>query len=225
LAEAAERAVQGRQVDVAVGQHRGGDDLAVEALFPERAAGREVESGEVMLVIATAVGVGDVDAVAVHGGHAHQRVAQPPLPDGTALDGEDSQLTALGVEDDVSVADDGRRRPVVGGLVLPGDGAGRGVQGVELVAAEAPAEEEEAVHHGGRGQGAAAGDGDLPPADGVVLRSKRRGTIHPGHFASEPGVDLHGWTSRKNGNQWPSGDRPMKRGLCPLDLEDAWGHE
>ena len=95
----------------------------------------------------------------------------------------------------VTVADDGRRGPVVGGLVLPGDLAGRGVQGVKVVAAEAAAEEYKAAHDGGRGQGAAAGDGDLPSADGAVLGSERGGRIHPGHFSSKLGVDLHGLTS------------------------------
>src|SRR5262249_59277326 len=97
----------------------------------------------------------------------------PALPDVPAPGGEDFQLAALGVEDDVAVADDRRGGAVVAGLVLPGELAGDGVEGVEVVAAEAAAEEHQAVGDGGGGQRAAAGGGDLPPADGALARPGR----------------------------------------------------
>src|SRR5207249_776156 len=53
-------------------------------------------------------------------------------------------------------------RAVVAGLVLPEPRAGAGVEGVELVTAEAAAEEHLPVHHGRRGQRPAARDDHLP---------------------------------------------------------------
>ena len=67
---------------------------------------------------------------------------------GTPSIGQDLQFAALGVEDDVPVIDDGRGRSVVGGLVLPGEAAVVGVEGVEVVAAEAAAHEDAAIDHG-----------------------------------------------------------------------------
>src|SRR5262249_18879300 len=119
LAEAVQGAVQGRRIDTAPGQDGGRDDLTAERLPPDLAAGAEVEGGEVVAAVAAAVGVGGVDTTAADGGHTHQRVAQPALPDRPALGGEDFEFTALGVEDDVAFADDGRGGAVVGGLVLP----------------------------------------------------------------------------------------------------------
>ena len=52
LAEAVQGAVEGREVDVAVGEDGAGDDLALDRLPPVFAARREVEAGEVMPVIA-----------------------------------------------------------------------------------------------------------------------------------------------------------------------------
>src|SRR5262249_12994902 len=77
------------------------------------------------------------------------------------------------------------------GLVLPGDIARPGVESVEVVAAEAAAEEDLAVHDGGRGQGPAAGDGDFPTLDPAVAAGERGRGIDVGQLAPEVGVDLH----------------------------------
>src|SRR5262249_33097017 len=108
LTEAVQSAIQGRQVDVPFGQHGGGDDLPAEPRLPDLAAGTEIKGGKVVVVVASAVGVGDVDPAAAEGGHTHERVAQPALPNGPARDSEHSQFATFGVEGDVAVTDHGR---------------------------------------------------------------------------------------------------------------------
>src|SRR5262249_22479405 len=111
---------------------------------------------------ACVVGVGRVALAPGDGGNAPGRVAQQLLPQPLAVEAEDFQLTALGVEGDAAVRDHRGGRPVVAGLVLPELLAGLGVEGVKLVAAEAAAEEDPAVHDRGRGQRPAPRDDDLP---------------------------------------------------------------
>jgi hypothetical protein len=151
LAEAVQGTVQRRQVDVAVGKHGRGDDLASDPLFPQLASATEIKGAKVVLVVTLAVGVGDVDAAAAQRRHAHQGIAQPLFSDRPALDREHFQLVALGVKGDVAVAHDRGRGSVVGGLVLPADPACVGVEGVKVVAAEAGAEKYKAVGDGRRG--------------------------------------------------------------------------
>ena len=69
--------------------------------------------------------------------------------------------------------DDRRGGPVVGGLVLPGEAAVAGVDGMEVVAAEAPAHEDAAVDHRRRRQAAAAGDRDSPAPEPPVGAGER----------------------------------------------------
>ena len=61
LADAVEGPVEGGEVNVAVGEDGGRDDLAFDRLFPVFLPGPEVEAGEVMLMVAVAVGVSHVD--------------------------------------------------------------------------------------------------------------------------------------------------------------------
>jgi hypothetical protein len=165
---------------VALGEHRGGDDLAGQRLFPQLLARGQVEGGQVMAAVPAAVGVDLVDAAAVHRRHAHQRVAQPFLPHRLALDGEDLQLAALGVEGDVALMHNGRGGAVVLGLVLPDERAGDGIEGVEVIAAEAAAEEEPAVGHRRGGQRPRPGDGHLPAVPQAVLALPGHGRRHAG---------------------------------------------
>jgi hypothetical protein len=73
----------------------------------------------------------------------------------------------------VPVGDGGRGGPIVGGLVLPGEAAVAGVEGVEVIAAEAPAQEDAAVDDRRRRQAAPAGDRD-PPAPEPPVRAGER---------------------------------------------------
>src|SRR5262249_39069546 len=158
--EAIERPFQrGEKHPVAVDDGRG-DDLAGDLVFPQVLAGLQLETGEVVLAVALAVGVGHVDLAAGDGGPAPEGGAEPLLPDRLALDGEDLQLAALGVEGDVAVGHGGGGGPVVLGPIEPDLLAGGGVEGVELVAAEAAAEEDLAVHYGRGRQRPVAGDDD-----------------------------------------------------------------
>ncbi len=88
------------QVDLSAVEDRGGDDLSGDRLFPVLLAGLQVEADKRVMTGCLAVGMGHVNPAAGDGGHAHQRVAQPFLPDACAVDGEDLQFTALGVEGD-----------------------------------------------------------------------------------------------------------------------------
>src|SRR5262249_22084708 len=105
---------------------------------------------------------------AADGGHAHERIAEPLLPHRLSRDGQHLQLAAFGVEGDEAAGDHGGGRAVVLGVILPGEGAGVGVEGVELVAAEAAAEEDLAIGDGGGGERTAAGDGRFPAGDAAV---------------------------------------------------------
>src|SRR5262249_44736085 len=60
-------------------------------------------------------------------------------------------------------------RSIVAGVVLPDYLAGDGIEGIELVAAEAAADEHLAVNDCGRGQRPAAWNRRLPPRDLAVL--------------------------------------------------------
>src|SRR5262249_53287699 len=142
--------------------------LAGDGAAPALPAGGQVEAGEVVPAVAARVGKGHENLAAGDRGHAHQRVAEPFLPDRPALGGEDLQLEARGVEGDEAARDGGGGGAVVVGVVLPGEGAGGGVEGVELVAAEAAAEEQPAVSDGGRGERPPAGDGRLPARDAAI---------------------------------------------------------
>src|SRR5262249_34094031 len=118
-----------------------------------------------------------------------------PLPDGPPGGRQDLQLAALGVEGDVAFADDGSGGAVVGRLVLPGYAAGDGVEGVKLVTAEAPTQEDEPIYDGGGGQGVTSGEGELPPAEGAILVVRWLGSGDRGELAAALGRNLHGFTS------------------------------
>src|SRR5205814_5692852 len=67
-----------------------------------------------------AAGIGDVQLALADRRLAHERVAEPFLPDDLAGFGlGDDDGAALGVEGDVAVLDHGRGGPVVAGLDLP----------------------------------------------------------------------------------------------------------
>src|SRR5262249_55283552 len=114
---------------------------------------------------------------------------------GPARDSEHSQFATFGVEGDVAVTDHGRCGAVIRRLVQPGNVAGLGVQGVELVAAEAAAEQDEPACDGRRCQRVPSRDGDLPPPDRAVLGLELGWRAHLWHFPAETGVDLHALTS------------------------------
>src|SRR5262249_35565445 len=155
------------------------DDLAFDRLLPVFLAGPQVEAGEVVPPVAPGVGVGHVDASGPHGGHAHQGGAQPLLPDRCALDGQDLQLAAPRVEDAVSFADSRRGGPAVRGLVLPGEAAVAGVEGVEIVATEAPADEDAAINYRWSCQAPAARNGDFPAPKPPVRAQELGRLVHP----------------------------------------------
>ena len=63
--------------------------------FQRFLAGLQVEAGDVVRpVLVVAIGIGHEDLAAGDGGHAHERIAQPFLPDRLAVQGEDFQLAA-----------------------------------------------------------------------------------------------------------------------------------
>jgi hypothetical protein len=138
------------------------------------------------------VGEGHEDPALADGGHAHQRVAQPLLPDGLAVDGQDLQLAALGVEHDVALVDDRRGGAIVGGLVLPGEGPVGGVEGEEVIAPEASPQEDAAVDHGGRRQAMTAREDDPPAPSPAIGAEERRRRPHVGEFPLLTRINLHG---------------------------------
>ena len=88
------------------------------------------------------------------------------------------------------VIDHGRGRAVVGRLVLPGERAVVGIEGVEVEAAEAAAEEDPAIHDGRARQRVTTGKRHLPAAEPPVLALERsRHSLAEVPFKS--GVDLH----------------------------------
>src|SRR5260370_41168673 len=65
---------------------------------------------------------------------AHQRIAQPLLPDDLAgLFVHDDHRTTLGVERHITTLDHGGSRPVLRGIYLPGDLARLSLERVELM--------------------------------------------------------------------------------------------
>ena len=126
-----------------------------------------------MLPVALAIGVGHVEPSLGDGRHAHQRIAQPLLPDRFAVQGKDLQLAALGVEGDVALGHHGRGGTVIAGPILPKHLARLGVEGIELVAAEAAADEELSLDDGRGGQGMVAWNRHFPAFPLAVLRRKR----------------------------------------------------
>src|SRR5579864_3634319 len=126
---------------MAAGKHGGGNHLAFDRLPPDWLAGAQLEAAEVMPMVAIAVGVSHEDSAPRDGRHAHQWVAEPRLPGGRSVDRENLELAALGVEHNETLVDDRRGRPIVRRLVLPREAAGVRVEGEEVVAAEAAADE------------------------------------------------------------------------------------
>ena len=55
LPHAMKRAIEGREVDVPLGENRRGDDLAFDGLFPVLLAGPEVEAGQVMAMVSPGI--------------------------------------------------------------------------------------------------------------------------------------------------------------------------
>jgi hypothetical protein len=151
--------------------------------LPVRFARPQVEAGQVMAPVALAVGVGHEDASAGGGWHTHERIAEPALPDRAALDGEHFQLAALGVERDEVVGDDGGRGAVVFRAVAPELLPGHCVDGVELVAAEAAAEEDASADDGRSRQRPAA---EWRPSAALVP------------FVSTKGTEVQGCMSRSS---------------------------
>src|SRR5262249_30661254 len=113
------------------------------------------------------------------------------LPQLAARGAEDLQLAALGVEGDMALMHDGGGRAVVLGLVLPQDMAGGRVEGVEVIDAEAAAEEEPAVGHRRRCQRPPPGEGHLPAVPQAVLALPGHGWRHTGQAASQTRIDFH----------------------------------
>src|SRR5262249_41943466 len=155
------------------------DNLAADLPLPAVLARAKLETREVVPVIALAIGIGHVDLAPVDGRHAHQGIAKPLLPDARALDREDFQLTAFGIEGEVAVLHGGGRGAVVLGLILPDDPALESIEGVEIVTTKAAAEEDTAIDHGGRRQGTLAWNGDFPACNPPVLAEEGRRRLHP----------------------------------------------
>src|SRR5262249_27095521 len=191
LAEAGERPVQVGNVDVAVGEHRGGDDLAGQWLFPQLPAVGPVEGRQVVPTVPAAVGVDLIDATAGHRRHAHQRVAQPLLPQRLARGGEDLQLATLGVEGDAALVHDGGGGAVVFGLVLPQDVAGSRIEGVEVIAAKAAPEEGPPRGPRGRSHRPLPGDGHFPAVPPAVLALPGDRWRDARQIAAQFRVDFH----------------------------------
>ena len=160
--EAIDGSFQRRQVNPAVRHNGGGDDLAGDGAFPVLLPAVEIEAGQVVLLIAPAVGIGHVDPPGCDGRHAHQRVAKPLLPHRPAVQRQHFQLAALRVEDDMAVLNDRGRGAVIVRAVLPYLRAGFEIKGIELVAAEAATEEESPIGDGRRCKGTIAGHFRFP---------------------------------------------------------------
>ncbi len=180
LLEAAERAVQAGDVDLAVRQNGAGDHLAGDGLPPDFTSGCQVETSEVMAVVAAAVGVGHEDAAAFHRGHAQEWIPKPFLPHRAACYREHFELAALGVKDNPFLGHHRRRGPVIFRLILPHHLPGDGVEGIELVTAEAaPQKHPPAGQRRGR-QRMPARDGHLPAARQAVRAGERHCLFHFG---------------------------------------------
>ena len=96
---------------------------------------------------------------------AHQRIAQPLLPNHTSPSLLHlHQRAALGVEGHHFVGYHRRGRSVVACLDLPNDSSRLGVQGVKLVRAVAAADKEHPIGVGRRGDGPPAGEPQHPAA-------------------------------------------------------------
>ena len=96
---------------------------------------------------------------------AHQRIAQPLLPNHTSPSLlYHHQRAALGVKGHHSVGHHRRGRSVVARLELPNDSSRLGVQGVKLVRAVAAADKEHPIGVGRRGDGPPAGEPQHPAA-------------------------------------------------------------
>ena len=109
------------------------------------------------------------------GRHAHQRTADPLLPEAPAAGGEHFEFAAFGVERDDAVLRDSRGGPIVSGLVGPEAIAGSGIEGVERMAAEAASDEYLALGNGRAGERTVAGNGDLSAGDPAVGRPEGDG--------------------------------------------------
>src|SRR5262249_48158989 len=107
----------------------------------------------------------------------------------------DFQFTAFGVEGDNIFRHDGRGGSIVFRLVLPGQAAGIGVEGVKVVAAEAAAHEDAAYGDGRGRQRAVAGNRDFPGPGGAVLARPLCWRFDARHFAAKVRVDVHGDSS------------------------------
>ena len=149
-----------------------------------------------MPVVALTVGVRHEHPAPGDGRHAHQRVAKARLPRRRAVDRQYLDFTALGVENDEPLVDDGRGRSVVTGLVLPGDAAVGSVEGVEVVAPEATAEKNTAVDDGRRRKRVTPGDGHLPASEPSVGSLERGRGLYLGEPPPLLWIDLHGRSSK-----------------------------
>ena len=192
LAHAMKRAVESCEVDMLFGENRRGDDLSLDWLFPVLGPVPEVKAGEVVPTVSSGIRVSHVDPPRAHGGHAHQRVAQPLFPDRLSLDRQDFQLAALGVEDDEAFIDHGRGGPIVAGLILPENVARAGVERIELVAAEPSAHEHATINHGRRGERTLAGELHLPAAKPAIRTLKRARWFDVGKLAFAIGLICKG---------------------------------
>lgn len=194
LMETVERAIDGRQIKMAVGRDWSGNDLPCNRFLPILLARPDVEACQAVRLVMPAVGIGHVHPASVHGGHAHQRIPQPLFPDGPALDCQHLQLAAFRVEDDITILHDCGCWAIVRGLILPGQAAGGGVESIELVAAEPAAEKDSAIGDGRCGQWALPGNGDFPALDPAILTDVRSCRFNFGKSSSLSRVDFHEWT-------------------------------
>ena len=155
--EAIKAPFQRGKKDLLVVDCRSGNDLACQRPPPQLLAGLQVKTCQVMLVVALAVGKGHQQPAAGNGRHAHEGIAQPLLPDRLAVRCNDLQFAAFGVEGHAALGHDGRGRSIIAGLIPPEHLARLGVEGIELVAAEAAADEELPLDDRRGGQGMIAG--------------------------------------------------------------------
>lgn len=173
LVKGEQRPIEAGEIEMIVGEHRRSDDLAVDVLPPKFRAVGQIEAAQHMAMLF--IREGNEDAAVVCGGNIQDRIAEPLFPHGLTGKGQHLQFTALGVEYDPILDDDGGGRPVVIGLILPADSAGVRVESEEFVTAKTAAQEYGGIGDSRRGERWLARDTDFPSFDASVRAGERFG--------------------------------------------------